>query len=190
MPHIGIIGAGISGLRCADVLLQRGFKVTILEGRDRVGGRMHQITLPATSHLIDVGPNWIHGTDHNPILDLAKETQTPTHSWGEDINLFDENGVALSDEEAKELNKIMWSIIVDAFKYSNANTTTIDPSLSLFDWFQERVKESFPESEEGWERRRKLVLQSAEMWGAFVGGPVTRQSLKFFWLEECIEGGE
>lgn len=39
-PHIGIIGAGISGLRAADVLIQKGFKVTILEARDRIGGRV------------------------------------------------------------------------------------------------------------------------------------------------------
>ena len=38
--HIGIVGAGISGLRCADVLLSYGFEVTILEARDRIGGRV------------------------------------------------------------------------------------------------------------------------------------------------------
>jgi hypothetical protein len=151
---------------------------------------MHQITLPETSHLVDSGPNWIHGTDHNPILDLAKETQTPMHSWGESSNLIDEHGQFISGEEAKELNEVMWGIIVDAFKYSNQNTANIDPSLSLFDWFEERVKESLPEGEPEWERRRKAVLQSAEMWGAFVGSPITTQSLKFFWLEECIDGGQ
>ena len=40
VPHVGIVGAGLSGLRCADVLLQRGIEVTILEARDRVGGRV------------------------------------------------------------------------------------------------------------------------------------------------------
>jgi phytoene dehydrogenase-like protein len=39
-PHIGIVGAGISGLRCAEVLLNHGFQVTILEARDRIGGRV------------------------------------------------------------------------------------------------------------------------------------------------------
>ena len=34
-PHIGIVGAGLSGLRCADILLQHGFQVTILEGREQ-----------------------------------------------------------------------------------------------------------------------------------------------------------
>lgn len=40
IPHICVVGAGVAGLRCADVLLQHGVKVTILEGRDRVGGRV------------------------------------------------------------------------------------------------------------------------------------------------------
>lgn len=40
IPHICIVGAGISGLRCAEVLAQQGLKVTILEGRDRIGGRV------------------------------------------------------------------------------------------------------------------------------------------------------
>lgn len=39
-PHVGIIGAGFSGLSCADVLLQNGVQVTILEARDRIGGRV------------------------------------------------------------------------------------------------------------------------------------------------------
>jgi ribulose 1,5-bisphosphate synthetase/thiazole synthase len=39
-PHVGIIGAGLAGLRCAEVLISEGVKVTILEGRSRVGGRV------------------------------------------------------------------------------------------------------------------------------------------------------
>lgn len=40
IPHIGVIGAGVAGLRCADVLTRHGVQVTILEGRDRIGGRV------------------------------------------------------------------------------------------------------------------------------------------------------
>lgn len=40
VPHVGIVGAGISGLRCAERLIRQGFKVTIIEARDRIGGRV------------------------------------------------------------------------------------------------------------------------------------------------------
>jgi len=38
--RVGIVGAGISGLRCAEVLLSKGYEVIILEARNRIGGRV------------------------------------------------------------------------------------------------------------------------------------------------------
>jgi len=40
--EVGIVGAGLAGLRCADVLLQHGFRVTMFEARNRIGGRVAQ----------------------------------------------------------------------------------------------------------------------------------------------------
>lgn len=39
-PRVAIVGAGLAGLRCAQVLLDKGFNVTIFEARDHVGGRV------------------------------------------------------------------------------------------------------------------------------------------------------
>jgi NADPH-dependent 2,4-dienoyl-CoA reductase/sulfur reductase-like enzyme len=39
-PNICIVGASIAGLRCAAILHENGFNVTILEARSRVGGRV------------------------------------------------------------------------------------------------------------------------------------------------------
>jgi len=42
-PHVCVVGAGISGLRCAALLIDAGFKVTIVEARDRIGGRVSTV---------------------------------------------------------------------------------------------------------------------------------------------------
>lgn len=187
-PHVGIIGAGLSGLRCADLLLQYGFDVTILEARNRVGGRMHQEQLP-NGHLIDVGPNWIHGTNDNPILDLAKQTKTVVGSWDTTPYVYDEEGALFPVKDGERYSEIMWSIILEAFRYSEKHCAEISPDKSLYDFFQQRILEAIPETEHDYGRRREIVMHMSELWGAFVGSPITGQSLKFFWLEECIEGG-
>ena len=186
---MGIVGAGVAGLRCADVLLQHGFRVTILEGRNRVGGRVNQVHLPNTSILVDTGANWIHGTDQNPILDLAKQTNTMTHSWGEHVNLFDEDGKQIPEEDASRYNEIVWGIIADAFKYSNTSTALIPARESLYDFFKSKMSDILSGGGKDHEEIKEKVMQVSHMWGAFVGSCIERQSLKFFWLEETIEGG-
>ena len=39
-PLVGIIGAGVAGLRAAQALLDKGYNVVVFEARDRVGGRV------------------------------------------------------------------------------------------------------------------------------------------------------
>ena len=39
-PTVHIIGSGISGLRCAEILLESGLDVKIYEKSERIGGRM------------------------------------------------------------------------------------------------------------------------------------------------------
>jgi len=46
VPHVMVVGAGIAGLRAASVLQRHGIKVTILEGRDRIGGRIYTARKP------------------------------------------------------------------------------------------------------------------------------------------------
>lgn len=54
-PHVGVIGAGLSGLRCADLLIRNGVQVTILEARDRIGGRVREISTILGGGLIPSG---------------------------------------------------------------------------------------------------------------------------------------
>ena len=78
--HVLVLGAGMAGLGAARLLHDAGARVTVIEARDRIGGRTH------TSHLwpdlpVDMGASWIHGTKGNPLTALAKDSGlkvTPT----------------------------------------------------------------------------------------------------------------
>ncbi|KAI1179277.1 FAD/NAD(P)-binding domain-containing protein [Nemania sp. FL0916] len=187
LPRVGIVGAGFAGLRCADILLQHGFDVTVIEGRNRLGGRVHQVPL-RPGHLVDAGPNWIHGTNNNPIMEIARKTDTATGTWESETSVMDDAGKMLPIPVAETHSSMLWEIIGDAFTHSNKNGATIDANESLFDFFGKQLAKRIPENSPDFEQKRNIMFQFAEVWGAYVGSHIVNQSLRFFWLEECIDG--
>ncbi|KAL2405793.1 hypothetical protein ABEF95_003928 [Exophiala dermatitidis] len=183
VSHVAVVGAGMAGLRCSDVLARSGVKITLFEARNRLGGRVHQVE--SGGHLVDMGPNWIHGTKGNPIMTLAEKTKTAVIEPEEGGALFDTEGARRPDAEAVELSGKIWELVVDAFKYSDEHSATIDPQMSLFDYFKSRISKMKGLDD----RKRQDLLHEGQMWGPFVGDPVETQSLKFFFLEECVDGG-
>jgi len=63
-----VIGAGIAGLVAADELGRAGNKVTIVEARDRVGGRT--LSQALGGQVIDLGGQWM-GDKHHLLRELA-----------------------------------------------------------------------------------------------------------------------
>ena len=72
-----VIGAGVSGIRTASLLKEKGHTVKILEARDRYGGRIHSFKTP-NDYILDLGAAWIHGINNNPLMKLAKDNGVPT----------------------------------------------------------------------------------------------------------------
>lgn len=54
-----VIGAGVAGLTAARALALRGFRVIVIEARDRVGGRIY--TESVSGVLVEHGAEFIHG---------------------------------------------------------------------------------------------------------------------------------
>lgn len=85
--RIAIIGAGLSGLACANSLFQRGHQVTVFEARERSGGRVLSSTHPDFQGL-ELGASYLHGGAENPLRQLC-------HKWNIPLRLYNHTQVDL-----------------------------------------------------------------------------------------------
>jgi monoamine oxidase len=60
-PHIIVVGAGAAGLMAARELVRAGKRVTILEARQRCGGRIETLPAETFGYPAEGGPEFIHG---------------------------------------------------------------------------------------------------------------------------------
>ncbi len=95
--HILVIGAGVGGLAAAMRLSARGFKVTVLEQHDHIGGKMR--TLPSIAGPVDAGPTvmtmrWVFdalfaecGDNLEDRIKLTPATILARHWWSDGSSL-------------------------------------------------------------------------------------------------------
>ena len=154
-PDVVVVGAGVAGLCAARDLEAGGAQVTVLEARDRVGGRVEQVELP-DGRRVQLGGEVV-GNAHTSYLGLVEElglTLVPSYvaEPGEitrQIAAADDLGVSVGDwpswfsdadrashEEVEGLLEKLVSSIDPADPWSFPELARLD-RLSVGDWLRE-----------------------------------------------------
>jgi monoamine oxidase len=76
MFDVCVVGAGISGLAACQRLQEAGLSFTVLEAKDRIGGRFKAHT--KSDFVYDEGAHWLHCANQNPLVEVLK-SQSPTY---------------------------------------------------------------------------------------------------------------
>jgi polyamine oxidase len=78
--RVVVVGAGVAGLTAADAARCAGAEVTVVEARDRIGGRTW--TAPFGASSVDLGAAWVHGPVGNPLAEALAGAGIDTRNDG------------------------------------------------------------------------------------------------------------
>lgn len=156
-PSVIIIGAGLAGLAAARQLMRFGFKVTVLEGRKRAGGRVYTRKVEGGNRTAaaDLGGSILTGTLGNPLGIMARQLSSSLHKVRDkcplykidgkpvdpDMDLKVENAFNRLLDRASQLRQLMGEVSQDVSLGSALETFRQDygdavnaEELNLFNW--------------------------------------------------------
>jgi len=104
--RVVVIGAGLAGLATGQELHKQGHEVVVVEARERIGGRIWTSTQWPDMPL-DFGATWIHGTQGNPLTDLAEQINAKRLTTYYDRAVtYNTSGQPLSDAEEARMEDL------------------------------------------------------------------------------------
>jgi monoamine oxidase len=106
-----VIGAGLAGLAAARDLKARGHEVVVIEGRDRIGGRIWTGSkwpeLP-----VDLGASWIHGTSGNPLTAIARRIKARMVATSlDDAITYNTSGSPITDADERRIGGLRKQLV-------------------------------------------------------------------------------
>ena len=101
-----VIGGGAAGLSAASSLLRMGCKVTLLEAKEKLGGRICTIT--DGNLIVELGAEFLHG-ESQTVTNAIKAAGLSTRHISEDYKIFEESRFKRVDL-LKEINKIIHAV--------------------------------------------------------------------------------
>ena len=124
-----VVGAGFAGLSAARKLQESGFKVLVVEGRGRPGGRVYSKILEhgKSRAAVDMGGSIITGIDGNPLAVVARQLGLPLHNIdGENTAIYAAGGGVVEARSDRATEARFNAILDDAADYVN----NLDPEAA------------------------------------------------------------
>ncbi|MEO8649519.1 MAG: NAD(P)/FAD-dependent oxidoreductase, partial [Acidobacteriota bacterium] len=139
-----IIGAGFAGLAAALKLKNAGWRVTVLEARDRTGGRVFSHKFADTDLICELGAEWV-GESHERIKALCSDFGIPLQKHQFDDYLLQNGKVARPGEWSfSSQAKAAFDKLIKAYdKFTPAQKVRLDK----YDWWNYLEKIGFTEDD-------------------------------------------
>ncbi|PIA37211.1 hypothetical protein AQUCO_03000062v1 [Aquilegia coerulea] len=98
--NVIVIGAGLAGLAAARQLMSFGFKVIVLEGRKRAGGRVYTKKMEGANKTAaaDLGGSVLTGTLGNPLGIMARQLSYQLHKVRDKCPLYRPDGSSVDPD--------------------------------------------------------------------------------------------
>ena len=161
-----VIGAGLSGLRAAQLLAAKGREVAVLEARDRVGGRAMAHSF-ANGDTVDVGGQWV-GPGQDRLYALIDEMGMQTYPlWDQGDRLIRSRGRlgryrgTIPKLPAHVLLNVHW--MMTRF---DAMAATVDPERP---WLHPRAAQWDRMTVAEWMRRHAVSKRAFEIFAVGIG---------------------
>lgn len=160
-----ILGAGVAGLGAADTLKKANMQFIVLEGQDRVGGRINTVHMKDLREsdrkvLVDAGGQWLHGK-RNALFDLAEKFNLihPQLSEEAEGDYIREDGETLDEFLVKKVDFKFGQILEECENLvKQKSQENFKFPKSIGDLVDERFKEFTDELESDEEKERALQL--------------------------------